>query len=153
MPTLNLDFAHPTIQAAIVGALGVLISALTSMYVARRNIHKDARSRARIEWMTAVRTNVPEVVAAIDLVRRAIIQGDELQIISRNGDLLRAQLRLRLLLSNDAEHRKLEALLQTCVTSVLKQGLVYDPEADLALILAQTKVVLQNEWSLASHGK
>lgn len=151
---INFDFNNPTIQAAIVAATGVIVSTASALYIARRNIHKDARSRARVEWMESLRLEISKLVDAIDKVRRMQIQGDEMKIASCSGDMLRAQIRIVLLLNeDDKEQKPLADEVQRCVQKVLDAGLTFDPELSLAEILKRAKKVLQLEWRKASHGK
>ena len=135
------------------GAAGVVVSAISSLYIARRNIHKDSRSRARIEWMISLRTHLAELVSAIDQVRRERINGDEVKINAANGVMLRAQLKLQLLLNDSKAHMEFEASIKLCVDQVYNDGLIYNPEPDLNNSIRAARIILNNEWIKASRGK
>lgn len=148
-----LDTTTPQVQAALLSLCGVAASILGSMYVARRNIHKDARSRARVEWSMAFRAALSDLVSSVDQLRRAKIDGNAHLLPDRNTEVLRAKVKLLLLLNGSAEHTAFETALNRMSDAVIQPGLYYDPEKDIAMIVSTARNLLLTQWKLAANGK
>ena len=150
---MPIDTTTPQVQAALISLAGVFISVASTIYLARRNIHKDARSRARVEWNTAFRIAMSNLVANIDQLRRTRIDGDEKSLPDKTRDVLGAKVQLLLLLNKSIEYQEFEALLNRISDSMLQPGLYYNPESDLSKVLTIAREIIDNQWRLASSGK
>lgn len=147
------DTTTPQVQAALISLIGVIISVISTMYLARRNIHKDARSRARVEWNATFRSMVSNLVASIDLLRRARINGDSKLLPEKATEVLRAKIQILLLLDDSDAHNKLELALNKVTDEALKPGLYYDPEPDLRTTVKIAREIIATQWRLAANGK
>jgi hypothetical protein len=150
---MPIDTTTPQVQAALISLVGVAISVASTLYLARRNIHKDARSRARVEWNTTFRSAISDLIASIDQLLRARIDGKEGSLPERATAVLRAKLQILLLLNESKKHLELELLLNKVSDNTLKPGLYYDPEVDLVKVLEYGREIIAEQWRLASSGK
>jgi hypothetical protein len=150
---VTFDLSSPTVQAAILSVTGVLVSVASTLYVARRNVHKDARSRARVEWISALRISLSGLIASVDRTRRAKLSANGQSIAERSTELVMRQSEMLLLLSDAPHHCELSSKISACVNSVMNESLGYDPSSDLQEIFRAARKVIDIEWKKASHGK
>jgi hypothetical protein len=150
---MQIDFSLPAVQAAVISAVGVVCTLVVSLHIARRNIHKDARARARVDWMNLLRDDISRFIAQVDSLRRSEIEGKHDEIAQQRRELLRYQSRILLNLGFDGAYQPLGEKVIAVVKQVLADGLAYDPEPKIAQIVDLTQKALHREWEKASHGK
>jgi hypothetical protein len=149
-----IDFNAPQVQAALVALLGVAVSSAIALRIALRNLHKDARSRSRQEWIVELRGTVARLLARLDAYSEAKLRGTDVERRAIQAELALLKHQIALLLNvNKEPHAALLNLTSELCKRTNSTGVEYDHAEDRDRLVVVTRQVIDTEWNKAKNGK